>query len=95
MALRWVFLVLLLRPMVMRQIQYSSTYCHMCMTSCGYVPSWQAPTAASSRGPGVVNAYPFMGSPHACFTGDPGLCPGSMREAGWAVRCHGLLLGLV
>jgi hypothetical protein len=86
MVLRRIFLVLLLRQVAMGRIQYSSTYCQMCVGSCGYVPLCQVLKAAASRGLGVGNAYPFVGSPRVCSTGDPGSCHGSMREVGWAIK---------
>jgi hypothetical protein len=69
MVLRRVFLVLLLRQVVMGWIQYLSTYYQMCMSSCGYVPSCQAPKATASRGPRVGNAYLLQEVPGCILQG--------------------------
>jgi hypothetical protein len=51
MAFRRVFLILLPCQAAMGRIQYSSICCQMCVGSCGYVPSCQAPVVATSRDP--------------------------------------------
>jgi hypothetical protein len=42
------------------------------MGSYDRVPSFQAPTAITSRGPGTVSAYPLLKRPRACLTGGSG-----------------------
>jgi hypothetical protein len=83
MVFRRVFLVLLLHQAAMGRIQYSSIYCQVHVGSYGNVHSCRAPMVTACRCLGSTMLIRLREAPGCVL---PGSLPGSMGEAGWAVR---------
>jgi hypothetical protein len=59
--------------------QYSSVYCQVRVSTCGYVMSCLALNGTASRGSGSSDTYPVLKKTPAMARGGPGACRAGLR----------------